>query len=227
MRLMVNTQDLTTQARIRDAAIELIGQVGFQHVTIRQIAQTAGVSAGLVIHHFGSKQGLRQACDAHVQQVLTASIGDLRSYGPSSILSALAHADQLLPVARYGTRTLRDGGPLAQELFDQLVDGTEGWLQQTIDTGEVRAPTDMRAMATLLVCVSLGIHFLERYLVPDLPAEQRAQAMMNSVTTAAVELYTNGLFTTSEYLDAFRHRTNGHPGLASLQHSTSVKDDNP
>ena len=33
---------------------------------IRAIAADAGVSPGLVVHHFGSKDGLREACDRHV-----------------------------------------------------------------------------------------------------------------------------------------------------------------
>ncbi len=41
------------------------GQHGFT-VGLRTIAEAAGVSAGLVIHHFGSKDGLRAACDDYI-----------------------------------------------------------------------------------------------------------------------------------------------------------------
>ena len=47
--------DLLPRARIRLAALELFGAQGFDKTTIRQIATRAGVSPGLVIHHFGSK----------------------------------------------------------------------------------------------------------------------------------------------------------------------------
>ena len=50
--------DLTARARIRDAAIECFARQGFA-VSVRAIAAHAGVSPGLVIHHFGSKAGLR------------------------------------------------------------------------------------------------------------------------------------------------------------------------
>jgi TetR/AcrR family transcriptional regulator, regulator of cefoperazone and chloramphenicol sensitivity len=56
---MRSADDLTAAARIRDAAIEQFGEHGFG-TGLRAIAEAAGVSAALVIHHFGSKQGLRQ-----------------------------------------------------------------------------------------------------------------------------------------------------------------------
>src|ERR1019366_7238980 len=58
-------EDLTARARIRDAALRLFGDRGTDGTTIRDIAATAGVSGGLVRHHFGSKEGLRDACDAY------------------------------------------------------------------------------------------------------------------------------------------------------------------
>ena len=48
-------EDRTAVARIRDAAIDQWGQHGF-NVGLRSIAEAAGVSAALVIHHFGSKE---------------------------------------------------------------------------------------------------------------------------------------------------------------------------
>ncbi len=55
-----NSEDLTTRAKIRDAAIVRFGKFGFGRTTIRAIAEAARVSPALVIHHFGSKDGLRE-----------------------------------------------------------------------------------------------------------------------------------------------------------------------
>src|SRR6266542_6373122 len=57
--------DLTARARIRDAALRLFAERGVDGATIRDIAKAAGVSAGLVRHHFGSKEALRDACDSY------------------------------------------------------------------------------------------------------------------------------------------------------------------
>jgi AcrR family transcriptional regulator len=52
--------DLTARARIRDAAIRRFGSDGFG-ASVRAIAADAAVSPGLVMHHFGSKEGLVEA----------------------------------------------------------------------------------------------------------------------------------------------------------------------
>jgi AcrR family transcriptional regulator len=56
----------TTAGRIRDAAIVLSDVVGFGKATTRSLAKRAGVSLGLVLHHFCSKGELRAACDEYV-----------------------------------------------------------------------------------------------------------------------------------------------------------------
>ena len=52
--------DLTAVARIRNAALLRFARDGFG-VGLRTIAADAGVTAGLIAHHFGSKDGLRRA----------------------------------------------------------------------------------------------------------------------------------------------------------------------
>src|ERR1700758_4479430 len=81
--LNMRSADMTAAARIRGAAIEQFGHRGF-NVGLRAIADAAGVSAALVIHHFGSKQGLRKACDDHVaEEIRSAKSEPLRSADPA------------------------------------------------------------------------------------------------------------------------------------------------
>ena len=63
MRLVAD--DRSTRARLRDAAVAVFARDGFG-ATVRAIADAAGVSPGLVIHHFGSKDKLRAECDEYV-----------------------------------------------------------------------------------------------------------------------------------------------------------------
>ena len=81
---MRSAEDFTTVARIRDAAIEQFGQNGFS-ASVRSIATAAGVSAALVIHHFGSKEKLREACDAYViETVRVAKTESMQNASPSA-----------------------------------------------------------------------------------------------------------------------------------------------
>jgi len=52
--------------RSATGALRLFAGHGPDAVSVRQVAAAAGVSPGLVIHHFGSGDGLREAAGAHV-----------------------------------------------------------------------------------------------------------------------------------------------------------------
>ena len=85
---MRSADDFTAVARIRDAAIEQVGQHGFS-VGLRAIAQAAGVSAALVIHHFGSKDGLVRVCDDYILEQIRQSKSESLTVGsdPTSLAS--------------------------------------------------------------------------------------------------------------------------------------------
>jgi len=147
-------EDLTARARIRDAAVRLFAERGADGTTVREIAQAAGVSPGLLRHHFGSKEALREACDSFVldrimqikEELLLenkmASPGFLPSVHPTILLSY-----------RYVTRALLDGSPRAAAMFDDMVVLTEKWI--TKYTPEVTA--DHRAYAAVLVAMQSGM----------------------------------------------------------------------
>ena len=103
-------EDLTARARIREAALVLFAERGIEGATIRDIARAAGVSGGLVRHHFGSKDDLRDACDSYAldqlmglkeQAVLQGRIAD------AGFMSAAQPA--LLVIFRYLARSMVDG----------------------------------------------------------------------------------------------------------------------
>src|SRR6202451_1714214 len=99
--LNVRSADMTTTARIRDAAIEQWGQHGF-NVGLRAIAEAAGVSAALVIHHFGSKDGLRKACDDYVAEEIRSSKSEaMNSSDPATWFAAMAEIEEYAPLMAY------------------------------------------------------------------------------------------------------------------------------
>lgn len=51
-------QKQQTQARVLDAALRFFGEVGYEAASLRQIAEHAGVSHGVVRLHYGSKEEL-------------------------------------------------------------------------------------------------------------------------------------------------------------------------
>ena len=73
---MTESSDITAEARIRLAAFDLFASDGYDATTVRGIAAAAGVSPALVIHHFGSKPGLRQAVNDEVVAIIAGFIDD-------------------------------------------------------------------------------------------------------------------------------------------------------
>ena len=100
-------EDLTARARIREAALEHFAHEGYERATIRAIAQTAGVSPGLLRHHYGSKDALRVACDDYVFEMLhRVNTQVLEDPG------AAARTQQTSKrFGRYIARALADGSP--------------------------------------------------------------------------------------------------------------------
>src|SRR5689334_18243817 len=69
--------DLTSAARIRDAALARFAAAGVAATSIRDVAKAAGVSPGLVQHHFRSKARLRRAVDDFVARRTTEAFADV------------------------------------------------------------------------------------------------------------------------------------------------------
>ncbi|TAM65495.1 TetR/AcrR family transcriptional regulator [Mycobacterium sp.] len=74
-----SNDDLTAKARIRNAALDLYALYGEDRVSLRAVAAEAGVTLGLVQHHFKSKAGLRDAVDQLVVDYFESA---LREVGP-------------------------------------------------------------------------------------------------------------------------------------------------
>src|SRR5690606_18012745 len=113
--------DLTARARIRDAAIIAFAREG-DSVSMRTIAGLAGVSAALIVHHFGDKATLRTVCDEYVVGIFTDEKHDLIDAPTSDrIRAALNDLDRYGPFIDYLARMLVDGSPAADHLFDSML----------------------------------------------------------------------------------------------------------
>lgn len=198
-------EDLTTQARIRDAAIELFGSEGFS-VPIRAIAARAGVSAGLILHHFGSKAGLHAACDSYVLDE-TRHASTL-AFAPQPDFSTLtAKAGDHGRMLDYVVRSLREGSSFAQAYAERAVADTLDGLRAGVAAGVVRPSDDEEARARAIVTISLGSLVVDAALHPAPPGASGATVLLGylrRMTLPSTELMTYGLFQGDAVLDATR-----------------------
>lgn len=196
MRSVPGSGDLTTRARIRNAAIEAIGAHGFERASMRMIAEAAGVSPALVVHHFGDKNALRAACDAHVVAMLTAEQGDERGSAPTieSIQAAMSDLDAYGPALDYLARMLSDDSAATDELFDGILRGTSAMLDEQTAAGIMRPTSDPHGMALLLTVFGLAPLVLRRQFARAIGEETLTPAGLARITVPLLEMLTHGLY---------------------------------
>src|SRR5690606_10975075 len=157
--------DLTALARIRDAAVRLFGSTGYAATTVRAIATEAGVSPALVIHHFGSKQALRQACDEYVlNEILSKGEEQLNADLIATMQGWLAEPEQFKPAFDYVARTLLEQSDLGATLFQGLVSKTQTMIAEGVARGEMRASSDPEMQALLVALHGLAPLVLQHQL---------------------------------------------------------------
>lgn len=151
--------------RIKLAALHEFGERGYDRATVRAIAERADVSPGLVLHHFGSKQRLREACDQWVidwvasEKALTITGGSL-----PELRKWLDERPELAPLFAYLETCLRQGGDVADNLFDRLVAVSEETLRAGIEAGTINPIDDIPGTAAVLTAYSCGATLMSAQL---------------------------------------------------------------
>lgn len=121
--------ELSNAERIRDAALRSFARQGISATALRAIAEAAGVSVGLVQHHFGNKAGLIEAVDDYVLRVFADALesnplpvpaepaDDFKSLGGRFSKLIHDHPD----IVDYVGRALSEGNNIGVVIFDGLL----------------------------------------------------------------------------------------------------------
>ncbi|MFF4586005.1 TetR/AcrR family transcriptional regulator [Streptomyces sp. NPDC001388] len=132
-----------------NAAVRVVARGGLRKLTYRAVAEEAGVTHGLVVHHFGSRDALIEEALAHTIRTslsissLEPGTGKVTDF--SSGLSEMVTADpgtqafqyELLLEARRRPELL----PQIRTLYDQYFDATQRELGRMLPAGADRALT--------------------------------------------------------------------------------------
>ncbi len=182
-------EDLTARARIREAALKHFADEGYERATIRGIAHTAGVSPGLVRHHYGSKDALRQACDDYVFDVLHRLNAHLLE-DPGAAAETQQASKRF---GRYVARALSDGSPTVGGVFDEMVTMTERWLARA-DEARVDPPAiERRIRAALVTAMKVGIPLLHDHVSRALGTDMFEPEGERLVALALLDIYSHKL----------------------------------
>ncbi|MBJ7336143.1 TetR/AcrR family transcriptional regulator [Mycolicibacterium sp.] len=190
----------STVDRIRQAALARFATHGTAATTLRAVASAAGVSLGLVQHHFATKAGLIKAVDDYVLALVIAEMSqpmaDLPADSIADIGSRVTRIIAEEPdVAGYVGRALVDGSPLGATLFDALMDvGTARWQKRT-ERGETRTDIDLTWAVINGLVLALGAVSLREHVDRHLPQPFTTPAQLQRWQNATDSLLRDGLIT--------------------------------
>lgn len=205
---IVNVQSLpddrTARARIRDEALRLFGNHGPDAVTVRHIAAAAGVSPALVIRHFGSKDGLREAVDDHVVrifEVMLSQVSHPRDGGDSfevgalptlaEVVTRVLPADSAIPA--YLGRMLLAGVPAGAALFRRLHVLSRQALAGLSEAGWAARGADPEVRAAFLLVNDLAVVILRAHLADVLGVDPLSVPGLRRWGAEVLSIYQNGL----------------------------------
>ena len=182
-------EDLTARARIREAAIRLFAEHGVEETAILDIAKEAGVSGGLIRHHFGSKDGLRVACDTYVLRELTRFKLEAIEKGRADPEFLVTFDARQVLLRRYFGRAMIDGSPAAASRFDDIVDEFEQWFidQPGLDVA------DARACAAVMTGMTIGVLAMQDHIARALAEDPLSPRLQERISLAYGDIYSPAL----------------------------------
>jgi AcrR family transcriptional regulator len=195
--------DHPARERIRDAALRLFGEVGYDGTSVRAVAEVASVSAGLVIHHFGSKEGLRTAVDEAVVARFRSSVDDavLDTTGEGNHARASASWGRALgsviladpDLRAYLRRSLLDGSGPGSAVIDHLLTETERGIDTLARAGALRGDVDREWLPYQILFVVLGPLLFENFMQRRIATPMFEPAMVDRRSAASHDLISRGL----------------------------------
>jgi AcrR family transcriptional regulator len=161
----------TAAQRMLRAAGSLIARQGYTKTSLAQVGKQAGYTAGLVSHHFGSKEGLLRDLVARISGRFYSDQLAPATEGRMGLEALCASADTYLGelvVREERMRTLyvlmgESLGPVSEinpvfaELNRGFRENARRWIEGGIESGEIRADVDADAEAALFVGMLRGV----------------------------------------------------------------------
>ncbi len=153
--------------RLVTTALTLFASKGFDSVTVREIAKAAEVSIGLISHHFGSKDGLREAVDEY----FLAQFEEVLHIDPQNRVIIqwvddwiARHEAEAEPLFGYFRRALLDDSDWGGKIFERFYAITQQAITRLDAQGRIRSDVDRLWLPFLMIYLELGTTLLDPYV---------------------------------------------------------------
>ena len=188
-----NRRGAARREQILDAAVELFAQKGYRGSGLLELADRLGTSHVLILHHFGTKEGLLQAVVARRDQIMEQLASDVRGTGIKG-LTGIRPPFEPEVLTRLETVLRVENLDASDPLHGHFVERT----QQTRDLiaaeiragqeqGEIRSDIDPDVKAIEIVAFGIGME-TQWLLTPNLIDRDRvhqsfARALLDDLTS--------------------------------------------
>lgn len=173
-------QARATKAKLASAALDLFAKQGFAATSTRQIAEAAGVSEGLIFHHYPTKLDLLLGVTSHhevfglkVRALMTDSKGvpvrgQLEALAQTfvSTLAPERKETMLVRVLLSEALTTPELGKLLHRTRETVIASIESYLQARIDEEELRSDLDPSVAAQGLLGALVWFFLTHQHLNP-------------------------------------------------------------
>lgn len=195
----IGGEELKKLELIRRAALKSFATRGAAATSLRSVAAEAGVSLGLVQHHFETKAGLIKSVDDYVMSVVVAVVAQPVSAPPRDSIADMGSRVTTLVVEHpdvvdYFGRALIDGSQLGDTIWDTLAAfGTARWNMRK-ENGEARGDIDVTWAALNSLVLALGTLILRGHIERQIPDAFSAPAQLERWQESVNTLLREGLF---------------------------------
>jgi AcrR family transcriptional regulator len=196
----IGGDELRKLERIRQAALKSFATKGAAGTSLRSVAADAGVSLGLVQHHFETKSGLIKAVDDYVMSVVIAVVAQPVSapHAKDSIADMGSRVTTLLlehpDVVDYFGRALIDGSQLGNTIWDTLsAFGTARWTARK-ENGEAREDIDVTWASLNSLVLAVGTLIVRGHIERQIPGAFTTPEQLDRWQQSVNSLLREGLF---------------------------------
>lgn len=196
----IGGDELKKLERIRRAALKSFATKGASGTSLRSVAADAGVSLGLVQHHFETKAGLIKAVDDYVMDVVIEMVSRpvMAGHQKDSIADMGNRITTLLidhpDVVHYFGRALIDGSQLGITIWDTLAAfGMARWTARK-ESGEARDDIDVTWAALNSLVLALGTLIVRDHIERQIPGAFTMPDQLDRWQESVNALLREGLF---------------------------------
>ncbi|MBL8772988.1 MAG: TetR/AcrR family transcriptional regulator [Phenylobacterium sp.] len=157
---------------VREAFV-LFAEKGFDSVTVRDIAAASGVSVGLINHHFGSKDGLREAVDeffiAQFEDAITGAAAHPEATTPEDHAKIIdgwiaRHEKDWPTIVAYFRRALLEESDWGFSVFQRFYGFVQSSVMRMDAAGQLAPDVDRLWLPFLMMYLELGTMVFDPYV---------------------------------------------------------------